>query len=177
MVPYVVASASRLTVKSLTIQLESSESFTHGSLYLGALVQAGDPHIVLILAMDNQVGYKYHIRVTAETPYWHYEFKREKISNNMVLSTLLRIHDVSAGALNPTDLDGLLSKLTVPVGREWGECFPWVIRAVQALHDAKLVSLVSTSGLREELEKFASGNRAYARRDLFPNTKVSEFCA
>jgi hypothetical protein len=59
---------------------------------------------------------------------------------------------------------------------QFGECLPWVLRAVEKLHEAELVNLIDVKLLRNEFEEFTAGNRAFATRFKFPNVKASDYC-
>ena len=94
----------------------------------------------------------------------------------MSLTSLIKIRDVSRGVLAEDDLKALLEEVAVPLGGEPGECLNWVMRAVEHLAARKVVTLLSSANLREEFSSFCSGNRAFARRELFPNVMVSQNC-
>jgi hypothetical protein len=90
--------------------------------------------------------------------------------------TLLKIHDISAGAITPEQLDAAASKATVNPDSSTGECLDWVMRAVEALHLEGLVKLVSVDDLAQEFSIFTGGNHSFAKKDKFPNVKTSEKC-
>lgn len=94
----------------------------------------------------------------------------------MTLTSLIRIRDASRGAITKDDLEKILAEVPVPAGAATGECLNWVIKAVEHLAVKKIVTLSSADKLREEFNTFCVSNRSYARRDRFPNTKVSEHC-
>ncbi|KAG1766731.1 hypothetical protein EV702DRAFT_950393, partial [Suillus placidus] len=103
-----------------------------------------------------------------------YESRKQNLSQSMSLTvTLLKIHDVSAGAITPEQLDATVSKAAV-VHSGSGECLKWVIRAVEVLHSEGLVDLGSADNLAQGFSTFAAGNRSYATRNKFPNVKASQ---
>jgi hypothetical protein len=63
-----------------------------------------------------------------------------------------------------------------PENGDFGECAPWVLKLVQALHQEGIVELNDVERLGEEVDSFARGSRAYARRDKLPNLATSKFC-
>ncbi|KAE9392572.1 hypothetical protein BT96DRAFT_271254 [Gymnopus androsaceus JB14] len=95
-----------------------------------------------------------------------------------VMTTLLRIHPHSAGAITPDDVESISKLVLVPSGCEWGECLPWCLRVIEKLHDHGMLLLTSSvEDLGKEFSEFAAGNRDYARRDKDPNLKHSSFCS
>ncbi|KAI1788929.1 hypothetical protein LXA43DRAFT_1023238 [Ganoderma leucocontextum] len=67
--------------------------------------------------------------------------------------------------------------LPAPDNDTFGECSRWVYAVIQELDRLKLVGLNDVVALEEEFSTFAADNRAYARRDRFPNVTVSQDCA
>jgi hypothetical protein len=95
----------------------------------------------------------------------------------MFLSSLLRIKE------EPLPLDTaektiaeIASALPPPDNGEFGECAPWALRLIQALHEKEIVDLEDVEKLGEEVDSFARDSRAYARRDKYPNLATSKFC-
>jgi hypothetical protein len=125
--------------------------------------------------VDSNKGHIAHIKQKSGS--WAYEFREQNISESMSLTTLLKIHDVSAGAITAKQLDAAARKAGITPGAPIGECLEWVKRAVQMLHSEGRVEVTSVDKLAEEFSNFASGNRAYAKRNTFPNVKASQYCA
>jgi hypothetical protein len=120
---------------------------------------------------------KGHIaHIHAKSGSWAYEFRPQNLSGSVTLSTLLKIHDVSAGAITPEQLDAVARKVEVNSSAPVGECLKWVKGAVEALHSEGLVALGSGDNLLEEFSTFAGGNRAYATSSRFPNVMESQNC-
>ena len=94
----------------------------------------------------------------------------------MFLSSLLKIHDVSAGKITVDQLCQAASTAAIPENDMFGECAPWVFKVIQELHEMRLLTLKDVVALEKEFGDFASGNRAFARRDRFPNVAVSDYC-
>ncbi|KAF8908507.1 hypothetical protein CPB84DRAFT_1813282 [Gymnopilus junonius] len=143
----------------------SSKRFSPGSLYIAGFAQARSPHAGLLIPLDSKSGFLVHIRIDRNTsPLWQYQSRKQNISGDMFMTSLLRIltqyNDRSIAA---------------PSNDEFGECLPWVLSVVQKLHDIGLLNLIDTDGLAKEFEEFAAGNNSYARRDKFPNVKISQY--
>lgn len=97
----------------------------------------------------------------------------------MFVSTLLKIHDVSGGAITKDQLEDAAKSIAVPENDEFGECLPWALRVVENLHSRDLVVLKDgdVAALEREFAEFAAGNRDYATRTRFPNVKISSICS
>ncbi|TFK55374.1 hypothetical protein OE88DRAFT_609830 [Heliocybe sulcata] len=152
-------------------------AFTPGALYIAGFAQARAPHVALLLPTDARSGHLVHIRIDRGTsPNWQYQHRIQKIQGDMFLSSLLQIHDVSAGAISVHDLCEAASAVPAPENDTFGECSRWVYKVVQQLAESMLLVLEDAAA-EEEFDAFAAGNRAYARRDKFPNVAVSQFCS
>ncbi|KAJ7089727.1 hypothetical protein B0H15DRAFT_907642 [Mycena belliarum] len=155
----------------------SRSDITVGSLYIAGFTQARAPHVGLIVPTDSKTGCLVHIRIDKDKfPNWMHQHRTQAIANDMFLSSLLKIHDVSAGEITPEQLRAAAAEIPAPDNDEFGECGPWVYRVVQQLQNVGLVVCTDLKGMAEEFEAFAAGNRAYARRDRLPNVAVSQFC-
>ena len=153
-------------------------TFTPGSLYIAGFTQARAPHVALILPANAQSGTLVHIRIDrATSPNWMYQRRVQKIEGDMFLSSLLKIHDISAGELTAEDLHQAASAVSPPENDTFGECSRWVYKVIQELDRLKLLVLKDVALLEEEFSTLASDSRAYARRDRFPNVAVSQYCA
>ncbi|KAF9001705.1 hypothetical protein BDQ17DRAFT_1307101 [Cyathus striatus] len=152
--------------------------YTPGALYLAGFTQARSPHIGLLLAKTAGAGTMFHIRIDrATSPNWQFQRRKQLVEGDMFLSSLLRIskdllHLETAEAI----IEAAALDIPPPANDEFGECVPWVLKLVQALHAKGIVELADLEKLREEVDSFASGSRAYARRDKFPNLATSKFC-
>lgn len=159
----------------------SPPGFTVGSLYIAAFAQARAPHVGLVLPLSAQSAQLVHIRIDRDTyPNWVYQAHTEPLTNNIFLTSLLKIHDVSHGAITRPQLEDAAKQVQMPDNDEFGECGPWVCRVVEELLRRGLVRLqegATVEELKDEFDEFARGNRAYARRDRFPNIKVSQKCS
>ncbi|KAH9945070.1 uncharacterized protein BXZ73DRAFT_38242 [Epithele typhae] len=152
--------------------------FTPGSLYIAGFTQARAPHLALIIPKDNKFGDLVHIRIDrAISDNWKFQHRIQKISGDMFLSSLLRIHDISAGPLTVEQLRDAASTVVVPDHGEFGACSAWVLQVVDELHKRGFVQLSDTAGLAAEIDAFATGSKAYARRDRFPNVAASQYCS
>ncbi|KIJ11130.1 hypothetical protein PAXINDRAFT_177387 [Paxillus involutus ATCC 200175] len=148
--------------------MSNIRTFTVGSLYIAGFQQSGGgPHAGLILAPNAEEGSIAHIK--HQFGAWSYEFRKQRLQQSMSLSTLLKIHDVSAGAITSDELD--------EAARSLSECLNWTLKVVQVLHSRGLVNLTSVQHLANEFSDFAGGNRNYARRTVFPNVKASANCS
>ncbi|KAI0759049.1 hypothetical protein C8Q74DRAFT_1301733 [Fomes fomentarius] len=128
--------------------------------------------------MDAQSGELVHIRIDRNTsPNWASQHRSQRIAGDMFLSSLLKIHDISAGQVDVDQLRDAASSVAVPEHGEFGACSSWVYAVVQELHKRGLVVLADAVALEKEFETFATGNRAYARRDRFPNVAISQYCS
>ncbi|KAF8183936.1 hypothetical protein BJ912DRAFT_538998 [Pholiota molesta] len=152
--------------------------YVPGGLYLAGFTQARSPHIGLLLAKDAAKGTLFHIRIDRETsPNWQYQRRTQPVVGDMFLSSLLRIKE------EPLPLDTaektiaeIASALPPLDNGEFGECAPWALRLIQALHEKEIVDLEDVEKLGEEVDSFARDSRAYTRRDKFPNLATSKFC-
>ena len=153
-------------------------TFTPGSVYLAGFTQARAPHVALIIPANAQCGDLVHIRIDRNTsPNWAFQHRSQRIEGDMFLSSLLKIHDISAGQVNVGQLHDAASAVPVPEHGEFGACGPWVYAVVRELHKRGLVVLIDAEALEKEFEAFAVGNKAYARRDRFPNVVASQYCS
>jgi hypothetical protein len=151
--------------------------FSVGSLYLIAFAQARAPHIGIILPTSLSSGILFHIRIDRNaSPNWTYQTRLQNIAQDMFVTSLLRIRDVNIGGITLEQLTSVAKSVAVPENDEFGECFPWVLKVVEMLHTNGYLTVSSLSGLQDEFCAFANGNRAYARRDKFPNVAISTFC-
>ncbi|KAF8842343.1 hypothetical protein BDN67DRAFT_383805 [Paxillus ammoniavirescens] len=151
-------------------------TFTVGSLYIAGFQQSGGvPHAGLILAPTVEEGSIAHIK--HQFGAWSYEFRKQRLQQSMSLSTMLKIHDVSAGAITSKELDEAARSVAIPPPTQLSECLNWTLGVVQVLHSRGLVNLTSVQHLANEFLDFASGNRNYARRTVFPNVKASANCS
>ncbi|KAG2121907.1 hypothetical protein DEU56DRAFT_88812 [Suillus clintonianus] len=155
----------------------SNTDFTPGSLYIAGFAQARAPHVGLIIPTSRASGCLVHIRIDRDvSPVWTYQSRVQRIEGDMFISSLLRIKDVSAGPIALEQLQEAAQSVPAPQNDEFGECLPWVLAVVQKLHDMGLVVLKDAEALQVEFVRFAEGNKAYARRDKFPNIAASQFC-
>ena len=92
----------------------------------------------------------------------------------MFLTSLVK---VSSRIVTPEQLREAARAVPPPDNDEFGECAPWVWRVLEKLSEGGLVNLKDVKLLEEEVSAFATGNRAYARRDRFPNVMVSQYCS
>ncbi|KAG5642020.1 hypothetical protein DXG03_003767 [Asterophora parasitica] len=145
-----------------------------GSLYMAGFAQAGPPHAGLIIVSNDKAGDFVHIRISEGV--WKLDTRQQNIVQSISLTTLLKIHDVSAGAITRAQLQEAAQHVPVPSGGESGECLPWVLRVVERLDAMGLVNLSSSAELGEEFTTFSAGNRSYAQRDKYPNVKTSAHC-
>ena len=155
-----------------------SDLYRPGSLYVAGFTQARSPHLGLHLAMDTAPasGTLFHIRIERVTyPNWQFQKRTQPIMGDMFLSSLLSV-DADLDAEAPATLKEASRSAPVPDDDEFGECAPWVLRAIQVLAEKGIVALDDVESLADEVREFAEGSRAYARRGKFPNVKVSEFC-
>ncbi|KAI0087777.1 hypothetical protein BDY19DRAFT_953143 [Irpex rosettiformis] len=151
--------------------------FTPGSLYIAGFAQARAPHLALIIPKDAQSGSLVHIRIDrSASPTWQYEHRRQKIQGDMFFSSLMKIHDFATGDITVNQLCEAASAVPVPDNDQFGECGPWVFKTIEKLHEMGVLTLVDVVALEKEFGVFAEGNRAYARRDRFPNVAVSLHC-
>ncbi|KAF8512256.1 hypothetical protein JB92DRAFT_2723839 [Gautieria morchelliformis] len=154
------------------------QSFTLGSLYLAGFAQAGAPHAGLIIPTSASSGRLVHIRIDrANAPTWTVQSRDQRIAGEMLLSSLLKLRDVSRGEVTIEQLEEAAASVPPPANDEFGECLPWALRTVQKLDEMGLVKLTDADELGKEFETFAVGNKAYATRRKFPNVQVSEFCS
>ncbi|KAI0798712.1 hypothetical protein BC629DRAFT_1285692 [Irpex lacteus] len=154
---------------------EAPENFTVGSLYIAGFAQARAPHIGLLVPIDVDSGWLVHIRIDrATSPTWAYQCRRQPIKGDMFLTSLIK---VSKGSVTPEQLREAASAVVPPNNDEFGECASWVWRVLERLHDGGLIRLDDVEGIKEEVSTFVAGNRAFARRDKFPNVMISQFCS
>jgi hypothetical protein len=155
----------------------SNTYFTPGSLYIVGFAQARAPHVGLIILTSNVSGCLVHIRIDQDvSPIWTYQCRTQRIEGDMFISSLLRLRDVDTGRITPMRLQEAAQAVPVPQSDEFGECLPWVLAVVRKLHKMELVALTDAEALQDEFARFAEGNKAYARRDKYPNVAVSQFC-
>ncbi|THU81099.1 hypothetical protein K435DRAFT_785158 [Dendrothele bispora CBS 962.96] len=156
--------------------------FKIGSLYLAGFAQARAPHVGLLIPTSSTEGTLFHIRIDRQvSPNWAFQKRKQKIAGDMFLSSLLRIADgVTVEMLE--DVVGLKGEVEVPENDVFGECFDWVMRVVRSLKGKGLMNMVNGGGengdldeLKKEFREFVEGNRAYARRDRFPNVATYFF--
>ncbi|KIJ11114.1 hypothetical protein PAXINDRAFT_181914 [Paxillus involutus ATCC 200175] len=151
-------------------------TFTVGSLYIAGFQQSGGvPHAGLILATTAKEGSIAHIK--HQPSGWLYDFRKQRLDQSMTLSTLLKIHDVSAGTITSKELDEAARSVDIPPPTQSSECLNWTLKVVQVLHSRGLINLTSVQHLANEFLDFAGGNRDYARRTVFPNVKASANCS
>ncbi|KAJ7745687.1 hypothetical protein B0H16DRAFT_970735 [Mycena metata] len=151
--------------------------FTIGSLYIAGFAQARAPHVGLIIPTSGKTGCLVHIRIDrATSDKWAYQCRPQPIEGDMFLSSLLKIHDISAGPITLDQLRTAATAVPPPDNDEFGECEAWMAKVVEQLHATNLIACTDVTGLVDEFHAFATGNRAYARRDKFPNVAVSQFC-
>ncbi|KAI0339744.1 hypothetical protein BDW22DRAFT_1347598 [Trametopsis cervina] len=155
----------------------TQELFTIDSLYIAGFTQARAPHIGLLLATSTTHGTLYHIRIDRETsPHWQFQRRVQKIDKDMFLSALVRVHDATSGAITDAQLQAAADAVTPPANDTFGECAPWVYHVLRHLHEAGVLEVKDEAALAEEVDDFARGSKAYARRDRFPNVMASDFC-
>ncbi|KAG5353524.1 hypothetical protein J132_10157 [Termitomyces sp. J132] len=148
-----------------------------GSLYIIGFAQARAPHAGLLIPTSSSAGCLVHIRIDrAESPNWQYQARAQNVKGDMFCTTLLKLHDLSDGPITTDQLKLYAGSVAVPDNDEFGECLPWVMRVVDKLQEAGLLQGTDLDLLKDEFQAFASGNRAFARRDRCPNVKVSAFC-
>ncbi|KZV74706.1 hypothetical protein PENSPDRAFT_647716 [Peniophora sp. CONT] len=151
------------------------ELYVPGSLYIAGFTQARSPHLGLLLAKDAAPasGTLFHIRIDRAThPNWQFQKRSQLVAEDMFLSSLLRV----GADLDAIALEEAARSVPVPDHDEFGECGPWVFSVLQVLAERGIVELDDVQKLADEVREFAEGSRAYARRDKFPNVKMSEFC-
>ncbi|KAG1741996.1 hypothetical protein EDB19DRAFT_689776 [Suillus lakei] len=153
----------------------SNTDFTPGSLYIAGFTQARASHVALIIPTSRALGCLVHIDRDV-SPVWTYQCRVQRIEGDMFISSLLGIRDVSTCRITPEQLQEAAQAILAPQNDEFGACLPWVLAVVQKLHDMGLVILKNAEALQDEFVRFAEGNKAYARRDKFPNVAVSQFC-
>ncbi|KAI0790916.1 hypothetical protein C8Q75DRAFT_79854 [Abortiporus biennis] len=169
-----------MTLSSHSRSVEIPATFLPGSLNLAGFAQARAPHVGLLIPKDVSCGTLVHIRVDRSTsPYWQFQSRTQRITGEMFITTLLRIHEGTD--ISEEKLEQVAREIDVPQNDEFGECLPWAMRCVTKLDELGLVKLVdheqAIDKLRNEFEEFAERNKAYARRDKFPNVAVSKFCS
>lgn len=156
---------------------DDGPDFNQGSLYLIGFAQARAPHAGLLIPTSSSAGCLVHIRIDrAQSPNWQYQARAQNVKGDMFCSTLLKLHDFSDGPITTSQLKLHAESVTVPDNGEFGECLPWVMRVVDRLQEAGLLQVTDLDLLKDEFQEFAGGNRAFARRDKFPNVKVSTYC-
>ncbi|TCD65018.1 hypothetical protein EIP91_003339 [Steccherinum ochraceum] len=155
-------------------------AFTFGSLYIAGITQAVAPHVALVIPINEQVGDLIHIRIDrAVSPTWTFQHRRQRISGEMLLSTMMKIHDISAGPISVAQLRNAAAAVPVPNNDTFGECGPWVFNVVKELHKQGILTVVDEKELKKEFEYFSSPeiSKKYAKRTVFPNVVVSRYCA
>ncbi|KAF8884764.1 hypothetical protein CPB84DRAFT_1789007 [Gymnopilus junonius] len=164
-----------ITIRSF-FRTIAPDIFTTGSLYLAGFAQARSPHAGLIIPSSSTSGRLVHIRIDRNTsPFWQYQSRKQNISGDMFITSLLRIHDIAISPITEEQLEEAAVSVAVPSNDEFGECLPWVLKVVQKLYDMELLQQVDTNGLVKEFEEFAAGNNSYARRDRFPKVAISQY--
>ncbi|KAI0761484.1 hypothetical protein BD413DRAFT_242567 [Trametes elegans] len=152
-------------------------TFASGSLYIAGFTQARAPHVALLIPKDARIGDLVHIRIDrATSPTWQYQHRAQKISGDMFLSSLLKIHDNSEGQITVDQLKAAASVVPAPNNDTFGECGPWVLKVVEYLDKEGLLTLKNAAALVDEFNTLATSSRGFARRDRFPNVAVSENC-
>lgn len=152
---------------------ETLAEFAPGFLYVAGFAQARAPHLGLIIPTDIESGRLFHIhidRTISQT--WVYQCRTQKIKGDMFLTSLVKVSE------NTLPLDQLLeaaSAVPAPDNDDFGECGPWVWHVLEKLHERNLIVLQDTNAVAEEVEAFTARNKAYARRDRFPNVAASQF--
>ena len=73
-------------------------------------------------------------------------------------------------------LEDTARSVPVPDHDEFGECGPWVLNVIRVLAEKSIVVLDDPQKLAHEMREFAEGSKAFARRDKFPDVRVSKFC-
>ncbi|KAJ7752831.1 hypothetical protein DFH07DRAFT_744697, partial [Mycena maculata] len=149
---------------------------------LAAFAQARAPHVGFLIPTNESTGRLstgtlVHIRIDRQTaPNWQRQVREQKISGDMFLTSLLRIRDSGISGITVHQLVAAAERVSAPDNCEFGECLPWVMRAVAQLGSEGLVHVTDLDALAEEFREVSKGNRDYARRDRFPNTTVSSYC-
>ncbi|VDB93426.1 unnamed protein product [Peniophora sp. CBMAI 1063] len=154
---------------------DTPDLYTPGALYIAGFTQARSPHLGLLLAKDTTPasGTLFHIRIDRPThPNWQFQKRTQPVAGDMFLSSLLRVHDT----IDAVVVEEAARSVHVPENDEFGECGPWVFNVLEVLGEKGVVELDDTQKLADEVRELAEGSRAYARRDRFPNVKVSEHC-
>ena len=92
----------------------------------------------------------------------------------MFFSTLLRLNS-NTSDLSYEHLAEAAQRVPVPSNDTFGECSTWARNVVAELGEMSLLDVKDIDALESEFADFAAGNRAYARRDTFPNVAVSQY--
>jgi hypothetical protein len=150
-----------------------------GSLYLAGFffAKVGAPHAGLIIPTSDEIGHLVHIRLGKSSYVWELECTPRKIRGSSSMTTLIRLHYADARAITKKQLDEVALSVAVPEGDTFGECLPWVLRLIEALDTAGLLSLESITSLEEEFNAAIGDNRGRARTDKDPNVTVSKHCS
>ncbi|KAF8877667.1 hypothetical protein CPB84DRAFT_1652237, partial [Gymnopilus junonius] len=119
--------------------------------YIAGFAQARSPHAGLLIPLDSKSGFLVHICIDRNTsPLWQYQSRKQNISGDMFMTSLLRIHNTM---IVPSPKNNC-KKLQAPSNDQFSECLPWVLSVVQKLHDIGLLNLIDTDGLAKEFEEF-----------------------
>ncbi|KAI0075463.1 hypothetical protein K474DRAFT_1691801 [Panus rudis PR-1116 ss-1] len=158
---------------------EIPPEFSPASLYLAGFAQARAPHVGLIIPTSEKAGCLVHIRIDrAVADEWTYQCRNQKIEGEMTLTSLYKLRDaVTKNKVTPEQLQEIAATVPVPQNDNFGECTSWTKSVVEKLADAGLIQVTDMEGLWKEFEEFVTGNRAFARRDRFPNVVSSSFCS
>ncbi|KAH8091772.1 hypothetical protein BXZ70DRAFT_1001900 [Cristinia sonorae] len=155
----------------------TTAQFAPGALYIAGFAQARAPHVGLIIPFDEASGGLVHIRIDrATSPTWSYQYRVQRITGDMFLTSLLQIRGAVPAAITVEQLCQVASSIPAPSNDVFGECSRWVMKVIQALNDEGLIQVTDIVALEQEFSDFVTGNRAYARRDRFPNVAVSAHC-
>ncbi|PPQ92604.1 hypothetical protein CVT25_007295 [Psilocybe cyanescens] len=149
-----------------------------GCLYLAGFAQSGaGPHAAIVLAINDKEGHMFHIRIDKGTSAWKSDFRAQKIDSSISLISLVKIRDISKGAITAAGISEILKTVNVPSGGETGECTKWVRNAITLLNQKGTVTCTSLDNLIDEFHAFCAGNRAYATTSKYPNVMTSSYCA
>ena len=138
--------------------------------------KVGAPHAGLIIPTSEKIGRLVHIRLGKSSYVWELECTPGEIRGSSSMTTLIRL-SADARAITKKQLDEVALSVAVPEGDTFGECLPWVLRLIEALDTAGLLSLESITSLKEEFNAAIGDNRGRARTDKDPNVTVSKYCS
>ncbi|KAG7096035.1 hypothetical protein E1B28_006716 [Marasmius oreades] len=143
-----------------------------GCLYLTAFAQAVAPHIGLLVPTSESAGKLVHIRIDRNaSPNWTFQCRDQKIEGDMFMTSLLKI----GGLIAWGTLSEVAQTVVVPPNDRFGECSPWVKSLIDKLNELGFIGVANVDGLMKEFKEFAAGNRAFARRDKYPNVAISRY--